>query len=64
MLVHRRVNFGGRTLLHGPQKFNVGSVDLSPKLLKIFSKLRFKTYLAFTLNCVLRHANDLKTKSN
>ena len=55
--------------MHGPLKFKVVSVakllgDVSPKVLKIFSKLRFITYLAFTLNCVLRHANDLKTKSN
>ena len=43
------VNLAGRTLLHGPLKFKVVSVakllrDLSPKLLNLISKYRFKTF--------------------
>ena len=43
------VNLAGRTLLHSPLKFKVVSVakllrDLSPKLLNLFSKWRFKTF--------------------
>ena len=61
------VNLAGRTLLHGPLRFNVISVakllrDLSPKLLNYLASKGLK--LSFTLNCVLKRANDLKTISN
>ena len=58
------VNLAGRTLLHGPLKFKVFC------LLTVawFSQI-FLTYIAskslklsFILNCILKCANDLKTK--
>ena len=59
--------FSGPTLPRGPLKFKVVSVakllrDLSPKLLKYLVSKGLK--LSFTLNCVLKHFNDLKTISN
>ena len=56
------VNSAGRTLLRGPLKFKVLFVaklwhDLSPNFLNIASK---SLKLSFTLNCVLKHAYDLK----
>ena len=61
------VNSASRTLLHGPLKFKVVSVakllrDVSPKGLNLVSKYSIK--LTFTLNCVLKRANDLKTISD
>ena len=58
------VNLACRTLLHGPLKFKVVSVakllrDLSPKLLYLASE---GLKLSFTLNCMLKRANDLKTR--
>ena len=57
------VNSTGHTLLCGPLKFKVLFVakllhDLSPNFLNIASK---SLKLSFTLNCVLKHANGLKT---
>ena len=57
------VNSTGHTLLRGPIKFKVLFVakllhDLSPNFLNIASK---SLKLSFTLNCVLKHANGLKT---
>ena len=57
----------GRTLLYGPLKFKVDSVaklfcDLSPTVLNFHSKYEFETF--FTLNYVLKRANDLKMISN
>ena len=57
----------GRTLLHDPLKFKVVSVakllrGLSQKLLNYLA--RKGLILSFTLNCVLKRANDLKTISN
>ena len=59
--------FSGRTLLHDPLKFKVLFVakllrDLWPKILKFLASEGLK--LSFTLNCVLKHADDLKTISN
>ena len=36
--------------------------DLSPNVVKIYSKQEFKTF--FNVNCVLLRANDLKAISN
>ena len=60
------VNLASRTLLYGLLKFKVDSVaklfcDLLPTVLNIASK---KLKLFFTLNYVIRHANDLETISN
>ena len=57
------VNLAGRTLLYGPIKFKADSVaklfcDLSPNVLSFYSKYELKTF--FTLNYVLKRANDLK----
>ena len=57
------VNLAGRTLLHGPLKFKFVSVakllcDLSPKLLNYLASKELE--LSFTLNCVVKRANDLK----
>ena len=51
----------------GPAKFKVVSVakllrDLSPKLLNYLEGKGLQ--LSFTLNCVLKRANDLKTILN
>ena len=61
------VNLVGRTLLHGPLKFKVFSL---PNCCVIYHQF-FSTYeannslkLSFTLNCVLKRANDLKMISN
>ena len=58
------VKLAGRTLLHGPLKFNVFFVA---KLLRDLYRQIFLSYIAtkslklsFTLNCVLKRANDLK----
>ena len=61
------VNLASRTLLHGPLKFKVLFVtkllrDLSPNFLTLIASKSLK--LSFTLNCVLKSANDLKTISN
>ena len=63
----RLVNLAGLTLLLGPLKFKVLFVakllrDLSPDFLNFNSNKSLK--LSFTLNCVLKRANDLKTISN
>ena len=55
--------FSGCTRLHGPLKCKVASVDkllcdLSPKLLNNLASKVLK--LSFTLNCVLKRANDLR----
>ena len=57
------VNLAGRTLLHGPLKFEG---FLSPNCCAIYYQF-FSSYeannslkLSFTLNCKLKHANDLK----
>ena len=60
-------NLAGHTLLLGPLKFKVVFVakllrDLSPKLLNYLASEGLQ--LSFTLNCVLKRANDLKTISN
>ena len=62
------VKLEGRTLLHGPLKFKV---FLVARLLRDLCHQIFTTYIAkkslklsFTLNCVLKRANDLKTISN
>ena len=62
------VNLAGCTLLHGPLKFKV--LFLLPNCCVIYHHI-FSTYdannslkLSFTLNCVLKRANDLKTISN
>ena len=61
------VNLAGRTLLHGPLKFKF---FLLPDCCVIYRQT-FSTYkankslkLSFTLNCVLKRSNDLKTISN
>ena len=61
------VNLAGPTLLHGPLKFKV---FLLPNCCVIYHQI-FLTYEAnnslkrsFTLNCVLKLTNDLKTSSN
>ena len=56
----------GRTGEYDPLKFKFDSAakllrDLSPKLFNLASK---GLKLFFTLNCVLKRANDLKTISN
>ena len=58
------VNLAGRTLLYGPLKFKVGFVaklfrDLSKRVLNFYS-----LKLSYTLNYVIKPANDLKTVSN
>ena len=57
------VNLASRTFLHGPLKFKAVSVaklprDLSPKLLNHLAGKGLQ--LSFTLNCVLKRANDFK----
>ena len=59
------VNLAGRTLLHGPLKLKL---FLMPNYCVIYHRIFF-TYIAskssklsFTLNCVLKRANDLKKK--
>ena len=61
------VYLASRTILHGPLKFKVFS---SPNCCVIYHQI-FSSYdannslkLSFTLNCVLKRANDLKTISN
>ena len=54
------------TFLHSPLKFKIVSVakvlrDLSPKLLNYLAGKGLQ--LSFTLNCVVKRANDLKTIS-
>ena len=55
--------FSGRTLLHGPLKFKVFWL---PNRCAIYYQI-FSTYannslkLSFTLDCVLKRVNDLKT---
>ena len=61
------VNLVVRTLMHGPLKFKVVFVakllrDLSPNFLTYIASKSLK--LSFTLNCVLKRANDLKAILN
>ena len=61
------INLAGHTLLHGPLILKFFSL---PNCCVIYHQI-LSTYeadnslkLSFTLNCVLKHANDLKTISN
>ena len=60
--------FSGPYLLYGPLKFKV--LVLLPKCFVIYRQVSLtfivtkSLKLSFTLNCILKHAKDLKTISN
>ena len=57
------VNLVGRTLLHRAQKFNKLLGNLFPNFFSAY-EVNNSFKLSFTLNCVLKRANDLKPISN